>query len=113
MTVFKTYRWPFRMIALLLVLTLAPSAPCAIEHAAAAPDWAGTVSWLSGADRRSAEEALALIRAGESGLALVRLDASEQRARGPLAMARLLSAWLLAETVYTVGALTPRSSSQA
>lgn len=109
MTVFKTNRWPLRMVALLLVLMLAPSAPCAMEHAATAPDWAGTVSWLAGADRRSAEEAIALIRSGESGLALVRLDASERRTRGPVAAARLFSAWLLAETVHTVGTLATQS----
>lgn len=105
----QSYRWIFRVIALVLVLSLAPTAPCAIGQVATAPDWAGTVSWLSGADRRSAEEAIQLIRSGKSGLALVRLDVSERRNRGPLSAARLLSAWLLAETAYTVGALPQRT----
>lgn len=98
-------RWLLRLTAAVLLLALVPAAPCAMDHAVQGRDWAGAVSWLAGADRRAAQEALQLIQAGQSGLALVRLDASGQRARGPLAMARLLSAWMLAETAHTLGAL--------
>lgn len=98
-------RWLSRLVLVTLVLALSPSAPCAMEHAVQSRDWAGAVSWLAGADRRAAEEAIRLIQSGQSGLALVRLDASEERPRGTLAAARLLSAWALAETVHTLGAL--------
>lgn len=113
MSLFRHHRWPLRILTLALVLALAPSAPCAIGHVTPRTDWARTISWVAGSDHRAAREALHLIQAGDSGLALVRLDASDQRARGPLAVARLVSAWLLAETVHTLGALPPANSRQA
>jgi hypothetical protein len=98
-------RWTIRVALFALLLTLAPSAPCAMDHAVRSRDWAATISWVAGADRRSAQEAIQLIHSGQSGLALVRLDTSGQRSRGTLSMARLLSAWVLAETVHSFGAL--------
>lgn len=98
-------RWTIRVALFALLLTLAPSAPCAMDHAARSRDWAATISWVAGADHRAAREAIQLIHSGQSGLALVRLDASAQRSRGTLSMARLLSAWVLAETVHSFGVL--------
>lgn len=98
-------RWTFGIALFAALLALAPAAPCAMDHVAYSRDWAATISWVAGADRRSAQEAIQLIHSGQSGLALVRLDASGQRSRGTLSMARLLSAWVLAETVHSLGAL--------
>lgn len=112
MSASNPYRWSVRLVILVVLLAFVPSAPCAMEYAAPRTDWAKTISWVAGADRRSAEEALELIVRGDSGLALLRLDASQERSRGPLATVRLLSAWLLAETAHTLGAL-PAGDRQA
>ncbi len=107
------YRWCIRLILVVGLAFVTPSAPCAMEYAVPQTDWARTVSWLSGTDRKSAEEALYLVSRGDSGLALVRLDTSGQRGRGPLSTARVLSAWLLAETAHTLGALPPAAGRAA
>lgn len=99
-------RWFPRLVLAALALALSPSAPCAMEYAVHSRDWAGAIAWLAGSDRRAAQEAIQLIQFRQSGLALVRLDASGQRPRGTLAAARLVSAWALAETVHALGAFS-------